>query len=139
MELMETNDAGSIEISDESEAHSTMAEVAYLILRAGHCVRTKDQRFAQILIPAVQAVGSAVVPGSTQVIRALVMFLRPVKPKLRNGKYPELPVPWLKQDKVPFMFLSEVEMRVHIAPTTGETHRPPGDTDAHYLFKYFCR
>ena len=116
-------------------APCALGDVSYLVLRAGHCVQLQSGHYAQILIPRISRVSERTVPmgGRPDRVEALMTLFAFVRPDVRAGLYPELPVPWLRRSAVRVIPLVQVTRRVHVVLLFGDAHRARNDYAQHFL------
>ena len=119
----------------QAAAPCVAGDVSYLVLRAGHCVQLQSGDYAQILIPRITRVRECTIPlgGRPDRVDSLMSIFTFVRPDVRGGFYPELPVPWLRRSDVRVIPLEQVTRRVHLVLLFGDAHRARNDYAQHFL------
>ena len=140
--LMRLRDGDSLFFDDQVSCPCADQTVQYYVLKPGHCVQLTNDQYAQILVPllviALRPTAAAspmtlLEPRDSSGPQVLVSLFAFVCPLRHSGCHPELPVPWLKHQKLAVLPVTRIRKRVHVVPLFGQHQRPTGQTDTHYL------
>jgi len=126
--------------AEHASAYGADVAVAFLILRAGHCVRLRDGRYAQVLLPHFECAPSSAPYASggrssrrAADVTALMSTFELARPGSVDGNHPEFPVPWVKRGRLRAVPVSEVAAREHIVPLFGRFGIAASDRAPYFL------
>jgi hypothetical protein len=138
--LLQIQTSGAWCFAEQAAAYDTDANVDYVILRPGHCVRLRDNNYGQVIIPHVQTALSETTgfiyrgAGERRAEGAvLIMTFQHARPGRFGGNHPEFPVPWLKRGKLELTRISNIAAREHVVPLFGRSGIAESDKTDYFL------